>query len=98
MRFAYSIANISITPGRSFQVLRTKTLIDDQGVEHKLNDLDANYRCVLHPNSDIDAELAKLSGGGATLDADLLTLLKSTLAIWWTPEVIEASLSLSPDT
>lgn len=86
MRFSYSIANISITPRRSFHILRTKTLIDDQGVEHKLNDLDANYRCVLHPNSDIDAELSKLSG----LDAGLQTLLKSTLSMWWTPEVVAA--------
>ncbi|MEB3277957.1 MAG: hypothetical protein VKK42_03420 [Lyngbya sp.] len=93
MIFKYYISNISVEENLIFSILRKRKLFNDAGNEIKLADSEANFRCVLEPNENIDSELSKLCADGAELNPELIALindeLKATLKIWWTPERVE---------
>ncbi len=92
MKYKYFLQSFQFDDFLRVSILRKKRLFDERGREIKLDQSEANYRCVLTPSPNVEKELEKLTADGVTLNPELQKLvdneLKQTLELWWTTERI----------
>ncbi len=85
---------LTTAPNWSISILRQAKYFDSNKVEIPINPSVANYRTILNPSYDVDAELAKITADGAVLDSQLQYVIDNKIKpmlvnYWWDSEAVE---------